>query len=573
MASLPPDVMNMICEELANRRDFGTLFHLCLSGKQMAGGALWWLYRIHTHASIRGGESNEDEMSRTGEFKETSIAARLAQQKLTVSQWALQWRSIILSSLGRTVYPYCLYIQSLDLRNLVDLLEDNIFQGNFQDMFFSSLPFGETQINTRILRSKGKQRTPINIRLFINSVGDSISRSVGDAANVPGTTAALNAIDLSGNIDPVEFPTWIGRLSRLESMALWDGTVLNRHAGEIIQKHCRNFQSLSIYTCHGEKVDLNLAGFLDALPKNTLKSLRVFSYNDIAGETFQALNQHRESLVDLALGNLKAPAIRSLSVLKGLKALLNLDLDDAEGRINLESTANDSFLELIGWVTGCVQLKTIRLNRFVDGPAIMRALCLNDKIRLNSITLRGYTFAYNQELHRSLASQTELESLELRAETEEDDDDNIREDIDTLVSSLSSLKKLRYLNILDTSNSFQSLQVELLAVSLPKLEDLSVSGHTMGDEVWGAISQLHQLRSLSFHSMTTFTFDGIMKYLSNLRQSNYGIHLYIMNATAESRLSPHEQTIIKQTIEKMVNGRFSFVQYREVESDFDSESD
>ncbi|OBT87823.1 hypothetical protein VE02_02132 [Pseudogymnoascus sp. 03VT05] len=512
-------------------------------------------------------------MSRTGGFKETSIAARLAQQKLTVSQWALQWRSIILSSLGRTVYPYCLYIQSLDLRNLVDLLEDNIFQGNFQDMFFSSLPFGETQSNTRILRSKVKQRMPINIRLFINSVGDSISRSVGDSANMPGTVAALNAIDLSGNIDPVEFPTWIGRLSRLESMALWDGTVLNRNAGEVIQKHCQNFQSLSIYTCHGDKVDFNLAGFLDALPKNTLKSLRVFSYNDIAGETFQALNQHRESLADLTLGNLKGPAIRSLSVLKGLTALLNLDLDDAERRINLESTANDSFLELIGWVTRCVQLKTIRLNRFVDGPAIMRALCLNDKIRLNSITLRGYTFAYNQELHRSLANQTELESLELRAETEEDDDDNIREDIDTLVSSLCSLKELRYLNILDTSNSFQSLQVELLAVSLPKLEDLSISGHTMGDEVWGAISQLYQLRSLSFHSMTTFTFDGIMKYLSNLRQSNYGIHLYIMNATAESRLSPHEQAIIKQTIENKVNGRFSFVQYREVESDFDSESD
>ncbi|ELR06417.1 hypothetical protein VC83_05326 [Pseudogymnoascus destructans] len=572
MASLPPDVMNMICEELANRRDFGTLFHLCLSGKQMAGGALWWLYRIHTHTSIRGGESNEDEMSRTGEFKETSIAAREAQQRLTVSQWALQWRSIILSSLGRTVYPYCLYIQSLDLRNLVDLLEDNIFQGNFQDMFFSSLPsFGETQINTRILRSKGKGRTPINIRLFINSVGDSISKSVGDSANLLGTTAALNAIDLSGNIDPVAFPTWLGRLSRLESMALWDGTVLNRQAGEIIHKHCQNFKSLSIYTCHGDKVDFNLASFLDALPKNTLKSLRVFSYNDIAGKTFQALNQHRESLVDLTLGNLKAPAIRSLSVLKGLTALLNLDLDDSEGRINLESTANDSFLELIGWVTGCMQLKTIRLNRFVDGPAIMRALCLDDKIRLNSVTLRGYPFAYNQELHRSLANQTELKSLELRAETDDDDDDI--EDIDILVSSLSSLKELRYLNILDTSNNFQGLQVELLAVSLPNLEDLSTSGHTMGDEVWGAISQLYQLRSLSFHSMTAFTFDGIMKYLSNLRQSNYGIHLYIMNATAESRLSPHEQTIIKQTLEKRVNGRFSFVQYREVESDFDSESD
>ena len=88
----------------------------------------------------------------------------------------------------------------------------------------------------------------------------------------------------------------------------------------------------------------------------------------------------------------------------------------------------------------------------------------------------------------------------------------------------------------------------------------------MGDEVWGAISQLHQLRSLSFHSMTIFTFDGIMEYISNLRQTNYGIHLSIMNAIAESRLSPHEQTIIKATIEKKVNGRFSFVQYRDRKS-------
>lgn len=121
-------------------------------------GLLLICTRIHTHTSIRGGESNEDEMSRTGEFKETSIAARVTQQKLTVFQWALQWRSIILSSLGKTLYPYCLYIQSLDLRNLVYLLEDDIFRNNFQDMFFSSLPsFSETQINTRVLRSKGKE--------------------------------------------------------------------------------------------------------------------------------------------------------------------------------------------------------------------------------------------------------------------------------------------------------------------------------------------------------------------------------------------------------------------------------
>ncbi|KFY10114.1 hypothetical protein V492_05189 [Pseudogymnoascus sp. VKM F-4246] len=527
---------------------------------------------IHTHTSIRGGESNEDEMSRTGEFKETSIAARVAQQKWTVSQWALQWSSIILSSLGRTVYPYCLYIQSLDLRNLVDLLEDDIFRDNFQDMFFSSLqPFGETQINTRNLRSR--DRTRIMIPPIINSVGDSISKFVGDSASLLGTTAALDAIDLSGGIDPIAVPTWIGRLPRLESISLWDGTVLNGYVGEVIRKHCGNFKNLSIYTCHGDKVDVNLASFLDALPTNTLKSLRVFSYNDIAGETFQALNQHRESLVDLALGSLKAPAIRSLSVLKGLTALQNLDLDDAEGRINLELTANDSFLELAAWVTRCMQLKTIRLNRLVDGPAIMRALCENNDIRLNSITLTGYTFVNNKSLHVSLSNQTELESLELRAETDEDDYDNTVEDIGVLVSSICMLGKLRYLNLLDTSNNFESIHIELLARSLWKLEDLSISGTTVGDEIWEAVSLLYQLRSLSFHAMTTFTFAGIMTYISNLRKTNYGLHLYIMNATAESRLSPREQAIIKETIENGVNGRFSFVQYREVESDFDSESD
>lgn len=425
--------------------------------------------RIHTHTSIRGGESNEDEMSRTGEFKETSIAARIAQQKWTVSKWALQWRSIILSSLGKTAYPYCLYIQSLDLRNLVDLLEDDIFRDNFQDMFFWSLQLGETQSNARTLRSKGKDRKRVNIPLIINSVGESISRFVGDSANMPGTMAALDAIDLSGNIDPVAFPTWIGRLPRLESMALWDGTVLNGHVGEVIKKHCENFKSLSIYTCHGDNVDFNLASFLNALPMNTLRSLRVFSYNDIAGETFKALNQHRESLADLALGNLKAPAIRSLSALKGLTALQNLDLSDAQGHINLESTANDSFLEVIGWVTGCTQLKTICLNMFVDGPAIVKAICSNNEIRLNSLTLRGYTFANNIPLHSSLSNQPELESLELRAETEEDEDDSTYEDIETLVNSTCFLQELRYLNLLDTSNNFDSIHIKLLASSLRKV--------------------------------------------------------------------------------------------------------
>lgn len=95
----------------------------------------------------------------------------------------------------------------------------------------------------------------------------------------------------------------------------------------------------------------------------------------------------------------------------------------------------------------------------------------------------------------------------------------------------------------------------------------------MGDELWVSMSQLHHLRSLSFHSMTTFTFDGIMGYLYNLREGNYGLQLNIMCADVESQLSAGEQAIIKTTIAEKVNGRFEFVLYREVESDSDSDSD
>lgn len=413
-------------------------------------------------------------MSKTGAFKKMSIAARVAQQRQTVSRWALQWRSIILSSLGKTAYPYCLYIQSLDLRNLEDLLEENIFREHCQTAFFGGdmSPFAhETSMITRTQAKRQKQHSKMNVPAVINAVGESISKFVADLASVSGTAAALE--DLSMNIRSDALPRWITRLSRLESMTLWDGAILDANLGEIIKTHCHNFNSLNIYTCIGNQVDLNLAGFFTAMSNNTLRSLRIFSQNDIGEKTFQALNQHRESLTDLVLGNIKSSAVKALSSLQGLIALRSLDLNDGDSLINLEATQNERFLDILNWVTSCQQLKTIRLQDFMDGPAIMKALCLKDDVHLKAITLSGlgYKLVHNQEFHLSLANQTSLESLELRADAEE----CTRDDLDTLVSSLSSLRELRYLNILDTSDYFQSLQIQQLALSLPKVSESNLT--------------------------------------------------------------------------------------------------
>lgn len=51
------------------------------------------------------------------------------EQELVVQRWSILWRTITLSSLGHTLYPYCRYLKVLDLRDLADLLDDDKFRG------------------------------------------------------------------------------------------------------------------------------------------------------------------------------------------------------------------------------------------------------------------------------------------------------------------------------------------------------------------------------------------------------------------------------------------------------------
>lgn len=46
VVELPGDVLVLLCEELANRLDFRTLFNCALAGKKLAMPALSWLYRF-----------------------------------------------------------------------------------------------------------------------------------------------------------------------------------------------------------------------------------------------------------------------------------------------------------------------------------------------------------------------------------------------------------------------------------------------------------------------------------------------------------------------------------------------
>lgn len=73
--------------------------------------------------------------------------------------------------------------------------------------------------------------------------------------------------------------------------------------------------------------------------------------------------------------------------------------------------------------------------------------------------------------------------------------------------------------------------------------------------------------------MTSFTYDGIMSYISTLQPTNAGLQLSILCADVKSNLTPHEISSIKDELAAKVDGKFDFVLYREAESDFSTDSD
>ena len=93
---------------------------------------------MHDVAPVTSGINEELELSRHGRAGATNIRNRVAQQERIVRKWSQLWRSIILSSLNKTVFPYCRYIRALNFRDLGYLLEDARFKGKIARYLWNS---------------------------------------------------------------------------------------------------------------------------------------------------------------------------------------------------------------------------------------------------------------------------------------------------------------------------------------------------------------------------------------------------------------------------------------------------
>ncbi|KAI9782646.1 MAG: hypothetical protein M1835_003988 [Candelina submexicana] len=516
----------------------------------MAAPALANLYRMHNSAPVTTRGIDEFELSRSERYGN-------AAQELIVQKWALLWRSILRSSLGKTLYTYCRYIRALDLRDLKYLLDEPRFRTYDKKFFADELAPFNIEIETP--RKPGKPGRKANASRRLNVL--SIINAIGEGNIVAITLQTPILEELSGEISGTALSTWTSRLPRLRSLELYQGSALKDGTENSIHVHCPFFRKLSIYSWVGDDADQQMGNFLVGLRPNTLEYFEVISFSDLGVGTFLALNHHKASLRELRLSNLKTEAVYALPALKECTAIVVLHLEELHGTTDLSdlgTSENNVLSEMTDWLRSCKQLETITVKNMRNGPAILTSVLLENSIHLRKVEVEGYTMRDNQDFHRALASQPDLQSVKLKGESE----DVARDDLDILVGSLSCLVQLRDLQLREVSDYFRDEHICTLASKLTRLEELYTSGFGITDIVWRDISRLSNLRTLSFNAMTGFTLTGILGYISSLGAGNKGLVISVDNANPSSNLDEEEQRVVREAIASKVEGRFNFTLMR-----------
>ncbi|KAL2396905.1 hypothetical protein ABEF93_004614 [Exophiala dermatitidis] len=549
-ASLPDEILSVVCQELGNDGDFRSLYQCALSSRSFADPALRTMYQLHQNSPVF---EQRDDLEVRGQ-RPVNYNVKAAEQALFYRKWTLLWRSIVRSSLDNpsTYKPYCRYIKTLDFRNLSFMLEDPKFTGNVRKAFFAD------DLQAFHFPKREYNRLGVDVVATVNAIGEAVTAK----------TTFLEEID--GHISPGFLPRWISRSPKLETMVLWKGDALVNGAGAAIAQCCEKFQNLTIHEWSSLDADDAFATFLHELRPNTLAYFEMISFNSLGRRTFLALGRHK-TLRQLHLGNLNLEAMANLDALKDCTEIHTLKLDDNYGTVQLETLNNDVFLEVVNWLSSCTKLRDLSLKKFLDGPAILSRVLYSPQVKLTKLSLEGYTVQHTnaQLFHSALAEQKSLESVWLKGNGE----DTTPDDLHIMVEALCNLTNLKELVLKDVSDEFSEDHIVSLALSLPLLEDFWTSGGEVSADILPVLANLKHLKNLTLYAMTKFTSDSIMDFLTSLDpETQRGFNLSLMAADPEYDLSEAEQELIREYTRLNLDGRFDFVLWREAElSDSDDD--
>lgn len=289
----------------------------------------------------------------------------------------------------------------------------------------------------------------------------------------------------------------------------------------------------------------------------SLTSLEIFRDAGVGPETFQALNIHSKSLREMKFP-MKSEALPHLGFLAGCTAVETLKLEDMESYIDIKATQNDAFLALVGWLQKCKNLRELEVLGFASAAAIVQPLLYERDINLRKLNVDFYVAKDHRSFHQALTNQPNLYGLYLQG----DGDGMTRDDIEILVASLQQISGLRELQLRGISEYFQDEHINEIAGSLPHLEDLYIGGILVTDRALDKAGNLPNLKSLTFETMSSFTLNGLMDFISKLGLGNEGLVIQVDNANPNAYLSEEEQALVQETLSTKVGGRLEYTLFR-----------
>nr|POF03874.1 hypothetical protein CFP56_21630 [Quercus suber] len=539
---MPVDLLHVLSSELAARLDLGTLYNCVISSRYFANaGAVNALYRT-CH------ESN---------FADAVSVAMPRNERHLVAKWSVLWSSIIKSAMGTTMFPYCRYLRLLDLQDLnflLETLDEPRFRNSVGKQFFDGdfTKFYHTWSKNGARWRVGR----LNIKEIMLSIGDEV---IGNAPLLSSLTEP-NFLDILSEA----LPRWVSKLGHLRELTLWNGRALaDEGLQNQLHKYASALERLSIYTSTDTRSDDHLAAFIGGMRANTLVVFENISQVLIKQQTCLALTHHGKSLTTLKLA-LAEDGILALGFLQGCTNIESLSISSLGAPQDLKATYNDSYLEILKWLTDCNLLKDITFNDLPSAPDLLLPLLLNADARIQRITINSkegamYTANDHHDFHEALKAQIGLRALCLRADPEPPN----RDGIETLLDAICSLKELRVLNLTRISDYFTDEHINLLATQLPQLTSIYVGGYGISDSVLEGLSGLKTLRQLNLAGITSFTIEGILHFIENLGLGNQGLLFSVDMADPDTMLSQEAQDLVKDAISAKVAGTFEYQPLRD----------
>jgi hypothetical protein len=210
--SFPQEIWWLIAQVFASRRDFGGLFLCARLGKGIARLALPELYAIHDQSP--------------------AINAHILDMETSICLW----RSIIASSLGKTLFPYCCWIKALKLGNLHSQLEDLARDNPGLKAQFFRPPLEKLQI----WRGRGRA---LDLDAIIVEVANLVTECIRTSADQEAKRVGITTLE-GFYLPTANLPTWVSSLSSLTSLVVRDGSVLNADVARAIRANCPAFREV-----------------------------------------------------------------------------------------------------------------------------------------------------------------------------------------------------------------------------------------------------------------------------------------------------------------------------------------